>query len=105
MFTRAELEEFQVCGFIMGPKVLSDDHADALRDRMMSVLEGRSQGKPELNRNMLGEASPRVVYQIVNIWEADDLFREHIYNVDICALTAQLVGVPVLWVWDDQCED
>lgn len=104
MFTPAQIDEFQERGFIMGPQVLSEAQADAMRERMMAVLEGRGQGRPELSHNMLGEASPRVVYQIVNIWEADDLFREHIYNEEICALASQLMGDPVVRVWHDQVQ-
>lgn len=104
MFSPAQVQEFKEQGFIMGPRVLSDEQADAMRERMMAVLEGRGQGRPELNHNMLGKDSPRVVYQIVNVWEADDLFRAHIYNETICALTAQLVGDPVLRVWHDQVQ-
>lgn len=104
MFENAQVEEFHERGFIIGPQAYGDEEADALRERMMAVLEGRSKRKPELNRNLLGEQSPRVVHQIVNVWEADDLFRRHIYNEAICAMTAQLMGHPVVRVWHDQVQ-
>jgi phytanoyl-CoA hydroxylase len=104
MFTPSEVEEFKEKGYILGPRVYDDREADALRDRMMTVLEGRSRNRPEMVSNMLGEESPKVVYQIVNIWEADDLFREHLYHPDICARVAQLMDYPVLRVWHDQIQ-
>jgi ectoine hydroxylase-related dioxygenase (phytanoyl-CoA dioxygenase family) len=104
MFNDAQVEEFRERGFILGPQIYSPEEADALRERMLKVLEGHSRNRPELNRNLLGEASPRVVYQIVNIWEADDLFQKHIYNESVCALVAQLMGHPVVRVWHDQVQ-
>ena len=72
-----------------------------LPTRMMEVIEGRAAAQPELVRNLHG-ADERVVIQIVNIWEADDLFNEHIYHPEICRMVSQLVGDPVLRVWHDQ---
>jgi len=104
MFTDAQVSEFKERGFILGPQVYSAAEADALRDRMMAVLEGRSRNKPELSRNLLGEGASRVVYQIVNVWEADDLFRGHLYRELICAGVAQLMEHPVVRVWHDQIQ-
>lgn len=104
MFSDVELAQFKRDGFILGPKVLSDGEADALRDRMFEVLEGRSKRSAESNRNLLGEESNRVVNQIVNIWEADDLFRAHICNERICAMVSQLIGSSVVRVWHDQIQ-
>lgn len=104
MFTPAQVQEFHERGFILGPQVYTDTEADVLRERMLQVLEGRSKGKPELSRNLLAEETKKVVYQIVNIWEADDLFHEHIYNEAICALSAQLMGESVVRVWHDQVQ-
>jgi len=41
---------------------------------------------------------------VVNVWEADDLFREHLYNPAICAMVAQLMGTDTLRVWHDQAQ-
>ena len=104
MFTDAQVAEFRELGFIMGPRVYSDAQADELCKRMHDVIDGRSQRKAELSRNLLGDESAKVVHQVVNIWESDDLFRAHIYQPEICAMTAQLVGDPVLRVWHDQIQ-
>jgi phytanoyl-CoA hydroxylase len=102
MFTDAQVAEFKEHGFIVGPQVYSDSEADALRDRMFAVLEG--DGDAELNRNLKDDESGRVVNQIVNIWEADDLFRKHLQQEAICAMSAQLIGDEVLRVWHDQVQ-
>lgn len=104
MFTEEQIAEFNERGFIVGPKVITDDQADALREGMFDVLEGRSQRKPELNRNLQGDESKQVVNQIVNIWEADDRFEDLIYNEKLCSLAAQVVGHPTLRVWHDQIQ-
>jgi phytanoyl-CoA hydroxylase len=103
MFTDAQLQEFSERGLIQGPRLYSDQETDALRRRLEDVMEGRSAKQPEALRNMLG-GTENVVIQIVNIWEADDLFREHLYNPTLCALVAQLIGHPVLRVWHDQVQ-
>lgn len=104
MFSDSQVEEFSRHGFILGPQVLSDSEADALRERMFEVLEGRSKRGAESNRNLLGDESKKVVHQIVNIWEADDRFHAHTYNPQVCAMTSQLIGDPVLRVWHDQVQ-
>jgi phytanoyl-CoA hydroxylase len=103
MLTEAQVQEFRERGFLRGPRVYSDAEADALAEHMMEVMAGRSAGAPELNRNLLGEAE-QVVTQIVNIWQADALFRQHIYHPPICEMAAQLIGHPVIRVWHDQIQ-
>lgn len=103
MLTEAQVQEFGERGFLLGPRLYSDEEADGLRERLFEVIEGRSEKQPELLRNMLGE-SEQVVIQVVNIWEADPLFRAHAHHPDLCAMVAQLVGHPVLRVWHDQIQ-
>jgi len=88
---------------LLGPVVYTAAEADALRDRMHAIIEGRSPGKPEMLRNMAG-SDERVVIQIVNAWEADELFRTHTAQPEICGMVAQLIGHPVLRVWHDQVQ-
>ncbi len=103
MLTEPQVREFQERGFLLGPPVYSADEADALRARLMDVIEGRASRQPEALRNMTGNQE-QVVIQVVNIWEADDRFRAHLYHPDVCAMVAQLVGHPVLRVWHDQIQ-
>src|SRR2546423_12035641 len=98
MLTEAQVAEFRERGLLLGPKLYTDEQADALRQRLRDVMEGRSPAKPEALRNMLG-GDEQVVVQVVNIWEADELYREHIYNPQLCAMVSQLIGCSVLRVW------
>jgi ectoine hydroxylase-related dioxygenase (phytanoyl-CoA dioxygenase family) len=103
MLSEAQVAEFRERGLLLGPVVYTPAEADALRAHLDEVIAGRSGAKPELLRNMLGD-SEQVVVQIVNIWQADEAFRAHTRHPAICAMTAQLVGHPVLRVWHDQVQ-
>ncbi len=103
MLTDQQVESFRRDGFVKAGRVLDEAQTRALRERLDDVMEGRSKAQPEAKRNMLGD-SERVVIQVVNIWEADDLFREHLYNPAICQTVCQLMGTQVLRVWHDQVQ-
>lgn len=87
MLNDSQVQEFRERGLLLGPVVYSGAEADALRDRMHAIIEGRSPGKPEMLRNLAG-SDERVVIQIVNAWEADDLFRAHTAQPEMCGMVA-----------------
>jgi phytanoyl-CoA hydroxylase len=103
MLTEAQAQEFRERGFLYAGRVMSDEQADALRARLEDVMEGRSRAVPEAKRNLLA-GEERVVIQVVNIWEADDLFYEHLFNPTVCEMVAQAMGADVLRVWHDQVQ-
>src|SRR6266540_5155313 len=104
LLTELQVAEFRRNGFFKAGKVLSDEATAALRDRLKDVLAGRSEAEPEAKRNLLGDGSELVVIQVVNIWEADDLFRKHLFNPTICEMVSQLMGAEVVRVWHDQIQ-
>lgn len=103
MLTDAQVQEFHEQGLLLGPQVYTEEQAETLRLRLMDVIEGRTAKQPDALRNMLG-GNEQVVIQVVNIWEADDAFREHLYNPKVCEIIQQLVNFPVLRVWHDQIQ-
>ncbi|MBI3911946.1 MAG: phytanoyl-CoA dioxygenase family protein [Armatimonadetes bacterium] len=103
MLTEAQVREFHENGFLKAGRVYDDDRVEALCQRLDAVMEGRTEAKPECVRNLLGQ-SEQVVVQIINIWEADDLFRAHPYHPQICAMAAQLMSADVVRVWHDQIQ-
>ncbi len=103
MLSQQQIDEFHRVGYLKGGRIMSDDAADQLRERMFGVIEGRSAGKAEAVRNMTGKTE-NVVIQIVNIWEADDLFRAHLSNAPICETVCELIGTDILRVWHDQVQ-
>ncbi len=104
MLTEAQVHEFREKGFLRGPRVLDETDTHQLRARLDDVMEGRSKAQPEAKRNMLGDGSEQVVVQVVNIWEADDLFNVHLYQPEICGMVAQLMGTDTVRVWHDQVQ-
>src|SRR5947209_2007157 len=103
MLSDEQVRSFRENGFLKYGRVLDKRQTKALRQRLDDVLEGRSKAQPEARRNLLG-GEEQVVIQVVNIWEADDLFREHLYHPAICRMVAQLIGTDTLRVWHDQVQ-
>lgn len=103
MLSSEQVRFFREEGYLIGPQVYSPERCLALRQRLDDVMEGRSRASPEAKRNLLGD-SEMVVIQVVNIWEADDLFREHLYQPAICEMIADLMGTDVVRVWHDQVQ-
>jgi len=104
MISDAQVAQFKEQGFLHYGRVMDEPDVKALRDRLTGVLEGTSRAQPEAKRNLLGDGSQQVVIQVVNIWEADDLFRAHIYNPIICEAVSRLMGADVVRVWHDQVQ-
>lgn len=107
MLTQKQVEAFARDGFLNdGIRILTDEQVVELRDRLDAVMAGRSEGEAEALRNLAGGEidSDRVVVQIVNIWEADSLFRSHLSNPLATAAVAELCGTDTLRVWHDQIQ-
>lgn len=105
--TQTQIDRFREVGFLNVGRVYSDDEADALRDRLLTVIAGTSRGRAEAVRNLRGEeleAERDVVIQVVNTWQADDGFRIHLYHPGICRMACELMGTDVLRVWHDQIQ-
>src|SRR5688500_10978790 len=66
-------------------------------------MEWRSAAKPEILRNMLGDTEQVVVEVVIN-WEADDLFRVDLYQLDEYEMVTQLIRHSTLRVWHDQIQ-
>lgn len=104
MLSNEQVSIFHERGYLEIGRVMSDQEADALAARLRDVIEGRSKAQPESRRNMLGDGSESVVIQVVNTWEADDLFYEHLFNHAMCEAIAQVTGSDTLRVWHDQVQ-
>jgi ectoine hydroxylase-related dioxygenase (phytanoyl-CoA dioxygenase family) len=107
MLTAEQIAFFHENGYLNeGFRFYNADQVAALRERLTAVMEGRAASVPEALRNLRGGTldSEQVVVQIVNIWEADDLFRAHLANPEITAMVAQLTGAETIRVWHDQIQ-
>jgi ectoine hydroxylase-related dioxygenase (phytanoyl-CoA dioxygenase family) len=101
--TQQQIDEFREVGFLKIGQVMSREEADALRHRMFDVIGGCSPRQAEAVRDFFGNPK-RSVIQIVNTWEADDLFHRHLYHPVICEMVAELMGTDTVRVWHDQVQ-
>ncbi len=98
-----QIAQFQRDGFLLYPdKILTDDELAGLRSALDNVLSGKSEAQPEALRNMSG--GDQVVTQIVNIWEAEPAFYDHLFHDRILPLVAQLMQADTIRVWHDQVQ-
>ena len=102
MLTDEQIAQFHRDGFLIYGNVLRDDELTSLRDALDRVVRGQSTVKPEAMRNMSG--GDDVVIQIVNIWQAEPAFFEHLYNDRLVPLAAQLMNTDTVRVWHDQIQ-
>ncbi len=105
MLTTEQVERFRADGFVKGGRVIDDATVESLRHELDSVLVRRNDlhaRQPVLLRNISREQSP--IWQVVNIWEASEAYRQLMYNRQICEEAAQLTGAEQLRVWHDQIQ-
>lgn len=98
-------QQYREKGFVLGPRVLSDEQADALSEEVLRVIASRDDAnapKPDLLSN-LGKP-PQEIWQIVNIWCASDAFRRLMENPIIVESARQLLGGNEMYIWHDQIQ-
>jgi phytanoyl-CoA hydroxylase len=104
--TAEQIATFKSRGYVKGPKILSDQQVDVLRDEVLRVIAERDktgQPQPVLCHNMSGKAdSP--LWQIVNIWMASEPFKQLVTSDIVASLVAQLIDAKELRVWHDQIQ-
>jgi phytanoyl-CoA hydroxylase len=106
MLTPAQVEQFRRDGFLLGPQVLSPEEVEALQSETLRVIEQRddpSVAQPVLCRNLTGDPE-KVVWQIVNIWEASVPFKNLVYHPGIVEAIKELTDACELRLWHDQIQ-
>ena len=106
MLTEEQVAEFHENGFLNGGPVLEDAQVEVLREELYRVIESKDRddvSQPVLLRNLGGNDSAPV-WQIVNIWEASEAFRDLMYSEKIVEEMAQLTGATELRIWHDQIQ-
>ncbi|MBC8136032.1 MAG: phytanoyl-CoA dioxygenase family protein [Fibrella sp.] len=102
MLTETQIQTFRDQGFLNYGPVLTPDETQALREALTRTLSGKSERKPETNRDIGG--SNGVVVQIVNQWEVEPVFHTHLFHPQIVTMVAQLMGTDTVRVWHDQVQ-
>ena len=101
--TDEQVQSFRANGFLNYGRVLTDAQLSGLRQSLDRVLSGQSAASPEAISN-IGGGSQSVVTQVVNVWEAEPAFRDHLFHPVIVPLVAQLMGTDTVRVWHDQMQ-
>ena len=105
MLSQVQADKFRLNGFLLGDKILDADEVDVLQEELARVIKDQGAPVPQpvrivnLSRD---ELSP--VWQIVNIWQASDPFRQLVHNPKIVEEIAQLTGADELRIWHDQIQ-
>jgi len=105
MLTAAQVEQFDREGCLLGPKVLTDDQVEVLREEVERVIrdqQNKNVAQPVRIANLGLPDSP--VWQIVNIWEGSDPFRELLSNKEVVEAAMQLSQAKQVRLWHDQIQ-
>ncbi len=103
MLTDEQVQSFRENGFLNYGPVLTPAQTTELREALERVLAGESGAQAERIAN-IGGKEDSVVTQVVNIWEAEPAFRQHLSNPVIVPLVAQLMDTDTVRVWHDQIQ-
>jgi len=106
MLTEQMIQTFKEQGYVKGPKVLSDEQVDVLRDEVLRVIADRDRKdipQPVLCHNMGGKPETPI-WQIVNIWMASEPFRNLVLSDTVASLVANLIDAKELRIWHDQIQ-
>ena len=106
MLTQQQIDRFRADGFVKGSRVLDDAHVERLRDELARVIRDQQRAdlpQPVLLRN-LAQDEYHPVWQVVNIWEASQPFRDLVHNRTIAQEVAQLTAARELRLWHDQIQ-
>ena len=100
-----QTEAFRRDGFIAGPVVLGAAQVDELRDELDRVIAEQDRAgvaQPVRIANLDNEANP--VWQVVNIWQVSQAYRQLLATPLLVEDVAQLTGARQLRVWHDQIQ-
>ena len=105
MLTEAQVAEFRANGFLNGGLAIGDAEVELLREELARVIEHQNEleRKPVQIVNLSGKPDAPV-WQVVNIWEASDAYRELMGNRKIVEEIAQLTDASQLRIWHDQIQ-
>jgi ectoine hydroxylase-related dioxygenase (phytanoyl-CoA dioxygenase family) len=106
MLSPSQIRAFQTRGFLRGERVLSEEQVEVLHEELERVIRDHgdpTKPQPVLLRN-LARNPEAPVWQIVNIWEASEAFRELIHHPRIVEEVAQLTKAEEVRVWHDQIQ-
>ncbi len=105
MLSADQIATFHANGFVKGGRVIDDQTLESLRSELARVIDEHTNPKikqPVLCHKFANAETP--IWQVVNIWEASEPYRQLIYNKQVCEEVAQLTQATQLRVWHDQIQ-
>jgi phytanoyl-CoA hydroxylase len=104
MLTKEQVAEFRANGCLKASRVVNDEQVEAMRRDLARVMEQHK--NPDVPQPVsISNWNPEApVWQVVNIWEASDAFRELLSNPAVVEEVAQLTDAKQLRVWHDQIQ-
>jgi len=103
LLTEDQVRLFHRDGYLRGGRILDDNDVAVLQEEVLRVIRDKddpSKPQPVMIANLSREGAP--VWQIVNIWQASDNFRQLISNSTVVEEMAQLTKAKLLRIWHDQ---
>lgn len=107
MLSEEQVDSFHREGYLNGGAALDDDEVDVLRDELDRVIADQDrEGVPQPVRliNMNRSKPEEPVWQVVNIWEASEPYRDLLSHQKITEEIAQLTRASRLRIWHDQIQ-
>lgn len=106
MLTEEQISAFDRDGYLLGGRVLDDAQVEQLRNEMQRVIaDGGKPGVPQPVLLMnISDDEQHPVWQIVNISQASNPFRDLIHHAKIVENIAQLTRANQLRIWHDQIQ-
>lgn len=105
MLRKAQVEEFRLNGFLLGERILEANEVGVLQEELDRVIKDQDAPVPQPVRIVnLSRDEMAPVWQIVNIWQASEHFRQLAHNPKIVEEIAQLTGAEELRIWHDQIQ-
>jgi phytanoyl-CoA hydroxylase len=107
MLTREQIEQFHRDGFLNAGPLLTDEQVGLMQEEVLRVIRDRDRTDvPQPNRvvNFMPPDKGEDLWQIVNIWEASEIYRQVMYSPKIVEDIATLLEAKELRLWHDQIQ-
>ena len=97
---------FERNGFVNAGPLISEAEADQLADEILTIIELRedpNSPQPIKVANLSSEAD-KPIWQIVNIWQASEVFNQLLKNAKLKYYISKLTGKSDFKIWHDQVQ-
>jgi len=105
MLTQNQIDQFHEQGFLLGSRILDDQQVHRLCREMHRVIDPDDPTRPQPVRvHNLSRNQGASLWQIINIWQASDAYRDLIRHPIVVQEISQLTRAAEVRVWHDQIQ-